>query len=158
MAKPAASPGKVKVEISAGGVIYGVENEVLQIGLIATRGGSQWQLPKGLVEKGEPLEAAAEREVAEETGLRGEVVERLDKIDYWYVWKDDSGRPVRHHKIVYFFLIRHTGGDTSLHDREVDEARWFPIEEALAKLAFPNERRMVELARARLETREEKSG
>ena len=140
---------KVKVETSAGGVIYrnGTDSSLSpQVCLISTQGGTRWQLPKGLVEKGEPLARAARREVREETGLEGEVGEQLDKIDYWFVWKEPEGHSVRHHKLVYFFLMRHTGGDTSLHDHEVDEARWFPISEAIGKLAFANERRVVEKA------------
>ncbi len=152
MAGSKSSSSQVKFEISAGGVIYRRQDGSPEVCLIATQGGTRWQLPKGLVEKGEPLEAAAGREVKEETGLDGEVEGRIDKIDYWFVWKEDDGRSVRHHKLVYFFLIRHTGGDTSLHDHEVDEARWFPISDAVKKVAFANERRIVEMARRRLKS------
>jgi 8-oxo-dGTP pyrophosphatase MutT (NUDIX family) len=147
MARSKASSGKIKFEVSAGGVIYREEASSLQVCLIATWGGKRWQLPKGLVERGEPVATAAAREVREETGLEGEVEGQLDKIDYWFVWKEDDGRSVRHHKLVHFFLMRHTGGDTSLHDHEVDEARWFPISEAIKKVAFGNERKVVEKAR-----------
>ena len=147
MARSKASSGKIKFEVSAGGVIYREEAASLQVCLIATRGGTRWQLPKGLVEKGEPVATAAAREVREETGLEGKVEGQLEKIDYWFVWKEDDGRSVRHHKLVHFFLMRHTGGDTSLHDHEVDEARWFPISEAIKKVAFANERKVVEKAR-----------
>lgn len=130
--------------------MYKPSGSSFEVCLIATRNKTRWQLPKGLVEKGEPLDVAAQREAREETGLEGEVVERLDKIDYWFAWKEE-GKPVRHHKIVYFYLIRCTGGDTSGHDHEVDEARWFPIEEAIERMSFRNEREIVEKARDRLE-------
>jgi ADP-ribose pyrophosphatase YjhB (NUDIX family) len=72
---------KTKFQLSAGGVIFR-ENEGIKVALIATKGGTVWGLPKGLVERErkEPLEEAALREVQEETGLLGKVLERIDKI------------------------------------------------------------------------------
>ncbi len=113
--------------------------------LIATKGGKRWQLPKGKRERGETLEQTAAREVAEETGLVGTVGALLEKIDLWYTW-DEEGTRVRHHKLVYFYLLRYERGNTEDHDNEVHEARWFDGEEASSRLTFPNERRV--LARA----------
>ena len=128
-------------EVSAGGVIHRKSDGRTDVCLISTGGGKNWQLPKGIIEPGEPAEEAARREVAEETGLSGEIEQPLDKIEYWYVWEG-----TRIHKLVYFFLFRHTGGSTNLHDDEVDDARWFAIEDALERLSFENERRIVRQA------------
>ena len=136
---------KTRLEISAGGVIYRPAQEGAEVCLIATYGGKTWQLPKGLIERGEAEEEAASREVSEETGLQGELLQRLDKIEYWYVWDYGEGRE-RVHKFVSFFLFRCTGGSTEDHDEEVDEARWFPLDEARKRLSFENERRVLELA------------
>ncbi len=133
------------MEISAGGVIYRRQREQPEVCLIATQGGKAWQLPKGLIERGEPPEEAARREVAEETGLRGDLLQRLDRIEYWYVW-DHGGERTRVHKFVYFFLFRYTGGSTEDHDEEVDDARWFPLAEAQERLSFEGERRVLDLA------------
>ena len=138
---------KTRLEISAGGVVYRSLGERPEVCLIATQGGKTWQLPKGLIERGEAPEAAALREVAEETGLQGELVQRLDRIEYWYV-ADYSGERERIHKLVYFFLFRYTGGSTEAHDEEVDDARWFRLAEARERLSFENERRVLELAAA----------
>jgi 8-oxo-dGTP pyrophosphatase MutT (NUDIX family) len=135
---------KTRMEISAGGVIYRRRRGRPEVCLIATQGGQAWQLPKGLIERGEPPEEAARREVAEETGLRGDLLRRLDKIEYWYVW-DEGGERVRIHKLVYFFLFRYTGGSTRDHDHEVDDARWFPLAEAQERLSFEGERRVLDL-------------
>jgi 8-oxo-dGTP diphosphatase len=140
---------KTRTEVSAGGVIYRAEGGQTEVCLIATRGYEAWQLPKGLIERGEPTEDAALREVAEETGLRGEIVAPLDKIEYYYVW-DDGEERVRIHKLVYFFLMRYVGGSTEEHDDEVDEARWYPIAEALRALTYENERRVVSQAPQRM--------
>ena len=67
---------------------------------------------------------------------------RLEKIDLWFTWNED-GVPVRHHKLVYFFLLEYKRGSTTDHDDEVEEARWFDADEALTRLTFANERRVV---------------
>lgn len=134
---------KTKFQLSAGGVIFR-ESEGIEVALIATKGGEVWGLPKGLVERerNEPLEEAALREVQEETGLVGRVLERIDKIEYWYRWEEDN-EPVRYHKIVYFFLIEHQGGDIRNHDFEVDEVRWFALAEAERVASYESEREIL---------------
>jgi 8-oxo-dGTP pyrophosphatase MutT (NUDIX family) len=135
-----------KFQLSAGGVIFR-EGEGIKVALIATKGGTIWGLPKGLVdrERKEPLEEAALREVQEETGLLGRVLERIDKIEYWYRWQEDD-EPVRYHKIVYFFLIEHLGGDIRDHDFEVDEVRWFPLAEAVRMASYESEQEILHKA------------
>jgi 8-oxo-dGTP pyrophosphatase MutT (NUDIX family) len=133
------------LEISAGGVIYRPAKGETEVCLISTQGGKAWQLPKGLIEPGEEPEQAAKREVSEETGLHGDLVEPLEKIEYWYLWNEDGER-VRIHKFVHFYLFRYTSGSTDDHDDEVVEARWYPIEEARKLLSFENERKVMELA------------
>lgn len=116
-----------------------------EVCLIETQGGTAWQLPKGIVERGEESAEAGRREVSEETGLFGDLVQSLDRIEYWYVWNEEAG-PVRVHKWVYFYLLRYTSGDTSDHDDEVDNAVWFPIEEAQALLSFDSEQKVLRQA------------
>lgn len=134
------------IEVSAGGVIYRErESGGHDVCLIAGRGKKRWQLPKGWIEPGETKEEAAAREVREETGLAGEVELPIESIDFWYVSKFGA-KPERRHKFVHHFLLRYLSGSIEDHDHEVDEARWFPIEEALELLTFPNEKGV--LARA----------
>ena len=144
---------KTRNEISAGGVIYRPGDGGPDVCLIATQGGKAWQLPKGLIERGEQPEEAARRELAEETGLQGELLQRLDRIEYWYVW-DEDGERVRIHKLVYFFLFQYASGSTEDHDDEVEDARWFPVAEAQKKLSFENEQRVLELAAQAISDRE----
>jgi hypothetical protein len=49
--------------------------------------------------------------------------------------------------------LRYLGGDVWGHDHEVDEARWFPIEEAIENLSFATEKKMVRRALHRLTVR-----
>jgi 8-oxo-dGTP pyrophosphatase MutT (NUDIX family) len=124
---------------------------VAEVALVCVGEKRRWQLPKGIVDEGEAPEAAAVREVREEAGVEARMVAPLEIIEYWYVGAD-RGRRVRFHKFVHFFLLRYVSGDVADHDHEVHEARWVPIAEAAAMLAFPTERKVVERARAVLET------
>ena len=132
---------KSRMEVSAGGVIYRRQKGEAEVCLIQTQGGKAWQLPKGLIERGEEAEEAAVREVAEETGLQGELVQPLERIEYFYVWER-----TRIHKLVHFFLFRYISGSTENHDDEVDDARWFPVSQAQGQLTFDNEKHVMGLA------------
>jgi 8-oxo-dGTP pyrophosphatase MutT (NUDIX family) len=112
--------------------------------LISTQGGRRWQLPKGHIEAGETPEETAVREVREETGVTGRVVDRLPGVEYWYVERG----PLRVHKRVDYFLLEYVSGDASDFDaNEVSGAEWFTWDAGLAKLSFENERKVVEQAR-----------
>ncbi|HSF56974.1 MAG TPA: NUDIX hydrolase [Candidatus Binatia bacterium] len=142
-------------EVSAGGVIYRKHRDNIEIALIHVR--HRWGLPKGHIEEGERSNEAAVREVREETGLEGHVRKRLGDIRYSYRHKTATGKPIRIYKRVYFYLLRYQKGDVRDHDHEVDEARWFPIQEALNLLRFPTERRMVQRALAVLAANEKQA-
>jgi 8-oxo-dGTP pyrophosphatase MutT (NUDIX family) len=128
---------------SAGGVIYQEREGEMWVALIATQGGSVWGLPKGMIEEEEtPLEAAV-REVAEETGLRGDRVADLGYIEYRY---RDPESNVLFHKFVDYYLLKYLDGDVRDHGWEADEARWFTIDGALAAASYENERKVLNRA------------
>jgi 8-oxo-dGTP pyrophosphatase MutT (NUDIX family) len=102
-------------------------------------------LPKGHPEPGESSQAAALREVREETGLDATPVEKLGDIRYWYA--RDGQRVL---KIVSFFLFRYRSGRLDDHDHEVEEALWIPLEEAPARLAYRGEKDMAKTALSRV--------
>ncbi|HMF86507.1 MAG TPA: NUDIX hydrolase [Gemmatimonadaceae bacterium] len=147
------SPGKaplikvpVREQISAGGVVFRGDAGSVEVVIVSVGGMNRWQLPKGLVDKGENPEVTAVREAREEAGVSSEVVQPIETIEYWYAGLENGIR-VRFHKRVHFFLLRYLSGDTKDHDWEVNEARWVPIEDAASQLAFDNERRVMERAR-----------
>ena len=109
------------------------------IGRLDRRGRLRWSLPKGHVEEGETNEAAAVREVAEETGITGRVVAPLGTIDFWFV---ADGRRI--HKTVHHFLLLAQGGELSDEDVEVEQVEWVPLTELADRLAYDDERRLVE--------------
>ena len=139
-----------KLQISAGGVAFRKRDRRIEVALISVGEDTRWQLPKGIVDKGESTEDAARREVREEAGIDTEVIERIDKVEYWYFWKENQQR-VRYHKFVYFYLLRYKSGDVRDHDHEVNEARWFEIDDAIKALAFDSEKKIVERAATMIE-------
>ena len=136
----------IRDQISSGGVVFRGRGSAAEIALIRPRGSDRWQLPKGIVEEGESAEATAVRESWEETGVECELVAPLDTIEYWFQAREADG-PVRIHKRVHFFLLRSIGGAMGRRDREIAEARWATVDEALSMLSFRSERAVVELAR-----------
>ena len=76
-----------KLQFSAGGVAFRKQDGRIDVALISVGADDRWQLPKGLVDKGESTEDAALREVREEAGIDTEIVTRIDKVEYWYFWK-----------------------------------------------------------------------
>lgn len=97
-----------------------------------------WSLPKGHIEPGETAEAAAVREVSEETGITGRIVARLGTIDFWFIAEQR-----RVHKTVHHFLLRAEGGRLSDADIEVAAVAWVPLDELADRLAYEDERALV---------------
>jgi 8-oxo-dGTP pyrophosphatase MutT (NUDIX family) len=135
---------KTRFEHSAGGVVIRDGPGGVEIALASRRtrrGELAWGLPKGLVEEGEAPEAAALREVREETGLIAETRQHLDDISYWFVWEGERVK-----KKVSFYLMDVVGGDTSLHDHEMEEVRWFPLADAVAEASYRTEQGVLRKA------------
>jgi 8-oxo-dGTP pyrophosphatase MutT (NUDIX family) len=131
-------------ETSAGGLVVEITSAGPQgalIGRTDRRGRLLWSLPKGHLEAGESAEQAAVREVEEETGIIGAIVAELGTIDYWFV---ADGRRI--HKTVHHFLLRATGGELSDADIEVSEVAWVPLGDIPGRLAYPDERGLVDTA------------
>jgi 8-oxo-dGTP pyrophosphatase MutT (NUDIX family) len=110
-------------------------------------------LPKGLVDPGEKAEAAALREVREETGISGTPLAKLTDIKYVYVRTWGDGQRV--FKIVSFYLLRYDSGtiDAIAPEMriEVKRALWIPLEEADRRLTYRGEKEVVRLAKKYLE-------
>ncbi len=140
-----------RLDSSSGGVAFRSSSSgVVEIALIATRGGQRWQLPKGSCETGETSIQTALREVEEEVGLQTKPVKFLQMIDFWYWDTYRKEVPELVHKQVDFWLLEVVDGVISDASHEVDDASWYPIQEALEVLTFPGERRVTAQAASEL--------
>ncbi len=140
-------PASLKRQTSSGGVIYRKTEGVAEVALVSVRGGRFWCLPKGIVDKGETPELTAVREVREESGLSGRIVDKLGDITYWYYIRGENSKC---RKTVHFYLMEYIEGSTAQHDFEVDEAVWYPMDEALQKVSFRGDKAILEKALLKL--------
>jgi 8-oxo-dGTP pyrophosphatase MutT (NUDIX family) len=136
-------------EVSASGVLFRRFEGRVQVALIVTQNGEVIGLPKGHVEEGESLEEAALREVQEETGLTGEILAPLGKIEYWFVSGEEE--KLRHHKFVHCFLMRYVSGDIRDHDFEVEDVIWTDLDQAGETVTFRNLKPILRRAREAIE-------
>ncbi len=125
----------MKREFSAGGVLFR-DDKVL---LIQNPSGV-WTFPKGLIEKGETPEEAAVREVYEETGIRGRILDFVGEIEYWYKLHGE-----KIFKRVKYYLMVYLEGEPK-PSWEVKDAKFFPIDVAKRLLKYKGDRKVFEKA------------
>jgi 8-oxo-dGTP diphosphatase len=109
----------------------------------------QWALPGGFVRPDETLEAAARRELAEETGVSEVLLEQLRAFG-------DPGRDPRTWVITVAFTALISSDQVLLRaDTDAADARWFPLDDVPQPLAFDHQvilDQAVAHLRARLES------
>lgn len=132
---------KTRDEHSAGGAVIAMRDGVPHVALIATRRKTRWGLPKGAVAPRETPEAAALREVREETGIEARIVRPLDTIEYFFRAGDTLIR-----KRVDFYLMTYVAGELEPQLSEVDAVEWVELTAALKRASFESERKLLEIA------------
>lgn len=157
------SARKTVYETSAGGVVLRhirgawqvaiIEPNIINADTITRRAkarpeGTVFALPKGGVDEGETSEQCADREVFEETGVRGLRLFRLTTIRYLYVRSWGGREHVS--KSVSFYLFLYSSGRLGqirpdMRD-EVRKAFWFPLDKAHRKLTYRGEREVLKMA------------
>ena len=130
-------------EFSAGGVVVRRVRGQWKLAAIRPAGKEDvWALPKGLIGRGESAADTAVREVTEETGVEGLLVEKLGDVRYVYTWAGE-----RVFKVVSFFLLRYSKGRLgdvpATFRHEVAETRWLALEDAPRLLAYKGEQEMA---------------
>jgi 8-oxo-dGTP diphosphatase len=132
---------------AAGGVVWREGPAGLQVAVIHRPRRDDWSLPKGKLDPGEGWEAAAVREVREETGCSCRMAEFAASL--WYV----PGRSPKPKVVLYWNMELHREGELDAGD-EVDEVAWLRPRAALARLDRESERKVLLRALARREARD----
>lgn len=135
-------------EFSAGGIVLREAQdklswEVLLIKNAAMRDKNKayWGFPKGHINPGEKSEAAAIREIKEETGIEAEIIKKLGDSRYIFT---KNGEKV--FKVVVYFLVKYLSGELKPQDLEVLDIKWVEPEEALKLLSFKKDKEMLQKA------------
>src|SRR5438477_12661356 len=116
----------MKFEFSAGGVVFKEDNGKVWVLVCQHSQHHGWVFPKGLIGdnvENESKEATAIREVKEETGALGKIIDSLPPKSYFYIWDNE-----RIKKTVYFFLMEYVSGDITEHDNEMENVEWLPMD------------------------------
>lgn len=124
-----------KVVLAAGAVLWRptAEASAPEIAVIHRPRYDDWSLPKGKVDPGEIEPVTAVREVHEETGHTAVLGRRLTSVSY----------PLDHGvKKVRYWAARSVEGSFSPND-EVDELIWLPVADALKRLGYPHDRKVL---------------
>jgi len=137
-------PQGIEEQVSAGGLVARKRKGTVEILLVTDGGIPGHVIPKGKLEAGESLLAAAEREIFEETGFRG-----LRKIKYLGSRERLDWRKTCW-KSVHYFLFE-AGASECLEQQPAEhpaapakhQAAWFSLED-LPKLFWPEQRDLIE--------------
>ena len=133
---------QVKEEHSAGGVVFRMDAGQ-PLYLLIRDSYQNWGFPKGHIEPGEQPDAAARREVLEETGLAGIAIRgAIDTIDWFFRFR---GQLI--HKSCQFFLMESLEATTSPQRNEgITACRWIGFEEAETLVSYANAREVLRRA------------
>lgn len=115
---------------AAGAVLWRGGPDGLELALVHRPRYDDWSFPKGKLDRGESMAAAAVREVAEETGQRCRLGAALGDVHY----DVPEGR-----KLVRFWAAEALGGDFAPNS-ETDELRWVGASAAARLLTYPHDR------------------
>lgn len=117
---------------AAGGVVWRpAADGGVQVCLVHRPRYDDWTLPKGKLEPGEHPMVAAVREVAEEADVYGVPQVRLPATRY----RAQDGWP----KVVDFWSMRAVANGGFQPNTEVDEVRWFGVDEAVRQVTYPHD-------------------
>ena len=135
----------MKSEFSAGGIVFkkrkagSVKREDFLWLVCQHSQHKGWVFPKGFIgdhKIGETKEETAVREVEEETGVKGKIIQKLkNPATYFYVWQGE-----KRFKTVYYFLMEYISGDIAKHDFEMTKVEWWSKEKVEKNLTYKSDK------------------
>ena len=128
---------RIKLIRAAGGLLWRNSDRGRELLLVHRKRYDDWSLPKGKLEKGEPWEEAAVREVVEETGFKVNLDDFAGIVSYVV-----GGSP----KVVLFWNMELDTPDEQRQldsDGEVDRCEWLTVPDALERLSYGGERGLL---------------
>lgn len=125
---------------AAGGLVWRETEQGLVVAIVFRPRYKDWTLPKGHLKSKETWQAAALREVEEETGCRTGLDDFIGCTSYMV-----QGIP----KIVLFWNMHPDGQCKFEPNEEVDRVEWATPADAMQKLRYENERRVLREAAVR---------
>jgi 8-oxo-(d)GTP phosphatase len=131
-------------ELAAGGIVADDSSGERRVLLVHRPRYDDWSFPKGKLEPGETFEEAALREVREETGLRCRIIRKLAITRYRY---RTHKRGRLRLKAVHYFLMEPESRRIKVPGEEVDRAEWFELDEAMLRLSYAQDSRVLALLR-----------
>lgn len=139
---------KIKREHSAGGIVYKLEDGLIQIAIAYREYHHDWTLPKGHLEPGETSQEAALREVEEEVGLIGRIEHLVGHNVYRFRNKDKQ----LIEKKVDYYLMSLERDKRKIQVEEIDQVKWLPFLDAIKKLTFKADKDLVKQAVSMIRT------
>lgn len=112
-----------------------------QVFLVQLHAG-HWSFPKGHIDHHETQQETAERELHEETGLRIKRYLSTVPLKEEYHFQREG---VHIQKSVFFFVAE-VKGRVRLQRQEIRAGEWLPLTEALQRLTFASDKRILEYA------------
>lgn len=116
----------------AGGIVW--RNDRSEVLLVKSREDQAWKFPKGHIDEGEDWEAAAKREVKEETGYDAVITDFAGFRKY----------PVKKRmKVVLYWHMETVGAHTFEPSDEIEGFEWLPVNDAVNRLTFLNDKQFL---------------
>lgn len=153
----------MKIEVSAGGVVYkrslrpsGLRKEKGKVEFLVVQhsGHHRWVLPKGWIDPGETKEQTATREVKEEAGVDAEIEEYLGEFTIFYTNPHPPAGGEKIRKTSHYFLMKYKAGNPAKDlGWEMEDFTWLDLDATVKKLDYPGEKKMVEKAADLFENR-----